>query len=313
VEVRRLGQQDDFWDGLVDTTEAEYVAVLMGYLDASTRLDDDTKPDEGGLLTAAVYLFESGRVRRFRQDWRDTFGSKSFSWADLIARKAPFAHLRGKEHQAEHDSLVAAGVSLVREYVIGGSLASIWIQDLKHYGPTRIKGFGHAYSVAGHMAMWGMGHWAQRNNYRGGISYVIEAGDDGYDQLDHLLSYASKVDQIAESYQWKAHGTVQKTSSSPFHAPDLFAWEWGKYWRETVFERKRPLRRSLASLLIDRLDTYTVMHLGGEPLMRFFEHFNALGVEQLQRDRAAAASVPVTNLAEIVLPSEQTTHVQGHE
>ena len=143
----------------------------------------------------------------------------------------------------------------------------------------------------------GIGRWARSNNYRGGIEYVIEAGDDGYDQLDHLLSYASKSKEIADSYQWNGHSTAAKTPCSPFHAPDLFAWEWGKYWKETVYQQRRPMRRSLVSLLTDRLQDYTVMHLGGEPLMRFFNQINELGVQQMQENRAAASAVVVTDMS----------------
>jgi hypothetical protein len=297
---------DDVWDDLCDIHESEVIAVLRAYIDASTR-------KESGLLSVAGYLFESGPVRRFRQEWRDTFGPERFSWADLIARSRPFKGLRGEEHNAEHDRLVAAGVSLLREYTIAGVISSCWMQDVENYGPTWIKGFAHAYSIAGHMAMVGIGKWARLNNYNGGIAYIIEAGDEGYDQLEHLLSYASKSQEVADAYQWNGHSTAPKTPHSPFHAPDLFAWEWGKYWTETVIQRKRPIRRSLASLLIDRLDCYTVMHLGGEPLLKFFEHINALGVEQLQRNADAAASVPVAELSEIILTSEQITRVGDHE
>jgi hypothetical protein len=306
--VRGISGFDDFWDGFVDTG-GEYVAVLKGYLDASTRFDDDNNPDAGGLLSVSVYLMESKRVRRFKQRWRDTFGDEeAFSWADLIARQYPFDHLTDRNNEAinrEHDRLVRAGVSLVRDFVISGSIASIWMQDVKHYGPTWIKGFGHAYSVAGHMAMWGLGTWAKRNNYRGGIEYVIEAGDDGYDELAHLLSYAGKSKEVTDGYQWNGHSTAPKKPCSPFHAPDLFAWEWGKYWKETVYKRIRPMRRSLVGLLVNRLDSYTVMHLGGDSLLRFFKQINDLGVEQMQEDGAAASSVPVMNVGESIETSAQ--------
>jgi hypothetical protein len=310
----RIRESDDIWDGLLDDAQAECVAVLRGYVDASTRLDDDTTPNEG-LLTVAVYLFESGRVRRFRQEWRDTFGESNFSWADLISRQRQFSHLfdlKDKKNKAEHDRLVAAGVALVRDYIIGGAMASIWLQDVHNFGPTYIKGFGHAYSVAGHMAMAGMGDWAKRNRYRGGIQYVIEAGDDGYDQLAHLLSYAPKSKEVVDLYQWNGHSTLPKTSCSPFHAPDLFAWEWGKYWIETVVQKKRRIRMSLVNLLNGRLDSYKVMHLGGDPLLRFFNHVNDLGVQQLQEDRAAAASVIAEDLTALVDPSEQTERGGDH-
>ena len=150
------------------------------------------------MLSVATYLFESGRVRRFRQQWRHAFGTSNFSWADLVARSKPFNKLHGEEHDDEHTELIKAGVSIVRGHVIAGTIASCWKQDVEHHGPTWIKGFGHAYSVAGHVALAAMGGWAKRHDYRGGIAYIIEAGDDGYDQLEHLLSYASKAPAVAE-------------------------------------------------------------------------------------------------------------------
>ncbi|HWW87625.1 MAG TPA: hypothetical protein VNZ26_28700, partial [Vicinamibacterales bacterium] len=103
--------------------------MLRAYVDASSR-------DETGLIAVAGYLFESGRVRRFRQQWRDTFGEGTFSWSDLIARSKQFRGLRGHEHDDEHTRLVATGVSLVRDFIIGGSIVSCWKQDLENHGPT---------------------------------------------------------------------------------------------------------------------------------------------------------------------------------
>ena len=270
--------------------------MLRGYLDASRR-------DDQGLLSVAVYLFESSRVRRFRQCWRETFGEAQFSWADLVARSGPFKSLRGDQFKDEHRRLMAEGVQAVREHVVGGAVVSCWSQDVKALGPTWIKGFGHAYSVAGHLALASMGLWAEENNYRGGIAYVIEAGDEGYDELNHLLSYAPKSSDARRLYQWAGHSVAPKTPAAPFHAPDLLAWEWGKFMIDTGIERKRPIRLSLVHLLEGRLDRYAFRHLSGEPLVRFFRQIHELGIEQLQEDRAAAVSVAPVDLHRSVTSS----------
>jgi hypothetical protein len=163
------------------------------------------------------------------------------------------------------------------------------------------------------MALAGLGAWAKRNNYGNRIAYLIEAGDDGYDQLDHLLSYASKSDSVAEMYQWRGHGTTPKSPNAPFHAPDTLAWEWGKFWIETHLEKKRLMRLSFVNLLNERLDRYTFQHLYGEPLLRFFSRINDLGVEQMQEDRAALASIETVDVAEAVVVSEQTAPAEDHE
>lgn len=110
-------------------------------------------------------------------------------------------------------------------------------------------------------------------------------------------------------YQYRSHDVTPKEANSPFHAPDTLAWEWGKYEIETVLERKRHMRMSMASLIRDRLDRYTFQHLYGESLMRFFSHINALGVEQMQEDRAALSSVPSVDVREALEASVQTGHI----
>jgi hypothetical protein len=148
--------------------------------------------------------------------------------------------LRGHEHDAEHEQLVKAGVAMVRDYCIAGSIVSCWTQDVQNYSPTWIRGFGSAYSIGCHMCMVGMGKWAMRNSYKGGIAYVLEAGDEFHAEADHLLSYAAKVEMIADAYQWVSHGSAPKDAGAPFHALDLFAWEWGKYMYETPFKSAGP-------------------------------------------------------------------------
>lgn len=268
---------DDLLDALLPDDEGN-VVVLRAYVDASSREHvDSVSGAKGDLLTVAGYMFESRqRARAFSQRWRDTFGTESFSWADLVARSKPFKHLR--DNRPEHDRLMAAGISIVREFVVGGTVASCWKQDVEGYGPTWIKGFGHAYSIAGHMAISGLSVWARRNNHRSGIAYLIEAGDEGYDELNHLLSYAAKAPIVAEMYQWRSHGVLPKTPNSPFHAPDTLAWEWGKFVTETALAKKRPMRMSMRSLLRGRLERYSFMHLSGEPIpkLEFGEYCEAI-------------------------------------
>jgi hypothetical protein len=308
---------DDAWDDLLDELLPDgegHVVVLRAYVDASSReVVHPQNGDKGDLITVAGYMFESRQhARRFSQQWRDVFGTESFSWADLIARSKPFKHLR--DNRPEHDELVAAGISLVRQFVIAGTVASMWKQDVERHGPIWIAGFGHAYSVAGHMAMVGLGAWAKQNDYRrNGIAYLIEAGDEAYDQLNHLLSYAAKSPDVADMYQWRSHSVLAKLPSSPFHAPDTLAWEWGKYWVETHLEKKRLMRRSFVALLDGRLERYTFQHLYGQHLLRFFSRIRDLGIEQMQQDAQTAASVPSIDVTDLVSSSEQIEHDEDRE
>lgn len=135
--------------------------MLRAYVDASSReCIHPANGEKGDLLTVAGCLFESRqRARRFSQRWRETFGPESFSWADLVARSKPFRHL--KKNRPEHDRLIATAIAIIREFAVAGTVASCWEQDVQRHGPTWIKGFGCAYSIAGHMALAGLGAWAK--------------------------------------------------------------------------------------------------------------------------------------------------------
>ena len=72
----------------------------------------------------------------------------------------------------------------------------------------------------------------------------------------------------------------------------MLAWEWAKYRDETVNQRKRPMRKSLATLFAIRgpdgkpmLDTrrYHLTHLEGAALKRFSVHRRASNVSWKRR------------------------------
>jgi len=288
--------EEDSWSDFVDALLSDdegLVAVLRAHIDASSR-------DETGLFAVSGYLIESGQSRRFRQQWRATFGDAPFSWADLVARSQQF---EGITHP-EKDALIKAGVGHVREHFIAGAVVSCWNQDVQRFSPRWIRGWGNAYSLCCHICATAIGHWAKQNNYKGGIAYILEAGDDYHSEAEHLLSYAAKVDVVRDAYQWRSHGFHQKDAGSPFHAPDLLAWEWGKYWTETVVQKKRLIRLSLVHLLKDNLHRYKFQHLGGDPLLKFFNQIHELGVEQLQENEAAASAVSPVDLTDAVESSE---------
>jgi hypothetical protein len=73
------------------------------------------------------------------------------------------------------------------------------------------------------------------------------------------------------------------------------------------------MRKSLLSLFTGRLDDYSLMHLSGEPLLRFFNHSRDLGVQQLQENRAALSSVPLIDAGEVVRTLESTVRDGDHE
>jgi hypothetical protein len=307
---REVQEIQDGWDDLVDLHfeyEGGYLVVLRAYVDASTR-------DTDGLLSIAAYLMRSERVRPFRKAWKATFGPEKFSWADLIARSKQFSHLRGKEHDAEHGRLVSKGVGLVRENIIAGSIISCWHREIAEHSPTFVRGFNRAYSIACHMTLANMGDWARKNNFSGRFAYILEAGDDHDGEANHLLSFAAQLPEIAELYRWRGHSFEPKDAGSPFHAPDLFAWEWGKFVMDTGIHRKRNMRLSLVHLLNQRLDSYQFIHLSGPRFQQFLRAIGDLAYEQLKEEAAALAfSAPKMDVADALDSSEQKEPGEDHE
>ncbi len=89
---------------------------------------------------------------------------------------------------------------------------------------------------------------------------------------------------------YRSHGFVSKGDACPLGAADLLAWEWAKYYDETVTRKKRPMRLSFQALVRDRLDCYSGSHLEGETFAQFLASVREFGVEQL-KDKALMKSV----------------------
>jgi hypothetical protein len=73
------------------------------------------------------------------------------------------------------------------------------------------------------------------------------------------------------------------------------------------------MRKSLVHLLINDLDRYQVMHLGGDSLLKVFNDINALGVSRCRRTAPPSLRFRRENLREHLDASEQTTPDGDHE
>lgn len=113
-----------------------------------------------------------------------------------------------------------------------------------------------------------------------------------------MMSIAEKHPLVKRSYQYRSHGFLGKSvdGATPLQAADLLAWEWGKFFDETLAERKRPMRLSLAHLLDGQLGRYRLQPMYGPRFVRFLDEIRDLGLEELQERQdamEAAAQVDV--------------------
>jgi hypothetical protein len=88
--------------------------------------------------------------------------------------------------------------------------------------------------------------------------------------------------EIYDYYRYSSHAFQPKPSLGALQAADLFAWEWAKFYDETVEQDLRPMRASLLALLKKHPRRFQVTHITGEPLRRYMDQFRRLGLAQLR-------------------------------
>lgn len=267
------------------------VAALEAYFDESGR-----GTEAKGVFAVCGYLFEPFAARQYAAHARRIFGPYGGAhMKTLVHRTGAFEGISEKER----DDLVKASVELVNRYVTAGVTVSCWKEDISRFAPNFIVGFRHAYSVCAHFAAANMGHWVRDRwpHGCGGILYFFEEQKDLYPDADAFLSNAKWHPAIREMYQYKNHASALKAETPPLWAADLIAWEWAKYWDETVASPKRHMRRSLEALLrpgwdfsAGRNPKYRFFHLGGDSMLRYMATARDLGLSQLQGEDVALQS-----------------------
>jgi hypothetical protein len=116
-------------------------------------------------------------------------------------------------------------------------------------------------------------------------AYVFETGHQAKREAQRFMDRASLSPGSApllENYQYYSHAFVPKIDSSHLQAADLLAWEWAKYYDETVDMNIRPLRKSLKALIENQPHKYRVAHVKGENLREFMREITAAGLAQLR-------------------------------
>ena len=273
--------------------------MLRGYFDASERDD--------GAYVVAGYLFDSFQERKFKKEWNAAFARYGgMHMTDLVALQKGFNGISRKES----NELIGQAVAFSRPRIVAGVAVACWIQDIHNYSPRWISGFGHPYAICCHLAMTSLGSWAKDHNYRDGIAYLFETGDRYAGEARDIMAMASAHPIAKDAYQYRSHDFIPKSDpdAAPIEAVDCFAWEWGKYFSETVVNQQRPMRLSLAHLLIDKLPDYRLSFMTGPRFVSFLNQIRDLGLDQLQEMLATdfiAAPTGINQAIETAKPDNQ--------
>jgi len=204
---------------------------------------------------------------------------------DFVARRGAFENVP----QWQRDSLVRAIAALINHRIAFGVVISCRIPEVHAVAPRWIEGFGHAYPVLCHLAMGAVGNWAREHTRHerslDSVAYIFEAGHGAQCEAQRFMSRIAQDPGAAELYDYYRYGShafQPKPSLAALQAADFFAWEWAKFYDETVEQGLRPMRGSLLALLKRRPHRFQATHITGEPLRRYMDQFRKLGLAQLR-------------------------------
>lgn len=114
------------------------------------------------------------------------------------------------------------------------------------------------------------------------IVYTFEAGHQHESEAREFVSSMVSSEELKKIYRHAGDVFLPKADAIPLQAADLLAWEWAKFYDESILTPKRPIRKSLLSLFRHAPNKYTMMHATGQKLERAMQKYKQLALEQLQ-------------------------------
>jgi hypothetical protein len=247
--------------------------VLEAYFDESERT--------GGVFGVAGYAFVPAQARKFEKEWSTVFAaSGGCHMVDLAAARGEFKGTPRKEL----DQLLKEAVKIINKRISFGVSISCNVAEVQQLSPRWIQGFGHAYPICCHFAMFALGNAIGDAGLRDDVAYTFEAGHLYEPEARAFMMNVAKGGPFKESYRYRSDSFLSKSDAIPLQAADMLAWEWTKCQDETLEKRIRPIRQSLYALFKSDPRRYTVRHFTGPKLAEYFGIARNLGLLQLQED-----------------------------
>ena len=279
-----LGTYDDLFDDLL-RRPGDCALMLKAYFDESER----TK----GVFSVAGFAYRRADAKRCGREWMKLFGSYGgCHMTDLANRRKAFKGIS----DSEAERLIHAAVAIINRRAIYGVAVSCHVDEMISLLPTWIDGFQGAYPVCCHAAMMTLGNLIRATGPIERVHYFFESGHDLQAAAHHFMGRVSDVQILKESYLHGSDSFVPKEEMPQLQTADILAWEWAKYWDETVIEGKRLMRKSLVAMLTHgsknpanfNAERVKFVHLTGLPLRRFAKQVADLGLSQIRESHAGA-------------------------
>jgi len=259
------------------------LVVIKGFFDASTR-------QKSGIFCVAGFAFRKLQLQKFERDWWNLFGKYGG------CHMKELVHGIGRFADADRDSLIKAAVQILRKRSCFGIVVSCNLHEMNRLLPTWVRGFEHAYPVCCHMAMTALGSKISDSGSDDRVAYFFETGDEYSGCAHDFMNRYCQVPVCKKAYRHSSHAFVDKEDAMALQSADMLAWECAKYLDETVGQRVRPMRLSLAHMLLSRNainyddKKFKILHLTGESLKKWAEQVWQLGMEQRAEDAARKSS-----------------------
>ena len=265
---------DDFFSDVANVgCDNELIIVLRAFFDESER--------PSGIFCVAGFAFQKRASRMFKRDWLRLFGSSGAHMADLVAGRQQF---KGMSRE-QRDSLIRKAVPIIKKHITAGVAITCNVHEVRRLSPRWIRGYGHAYPVCCHLAMYALGNWLRDSGSPERVTYIFEAGHRFEAEANGFMGNVVRAAMLKEAFRYHGHAFLPKSDAIPLQAADFLAWEWAKFRDETLEQRIRPMRGSLLALFSDDVKKLSGAHVTGPPLVKYMAQIRQLGLEQIKEER----------------------------
>lgn len=267
-----------FWQ-ILDFLEDKGVATLLqGYFDESERT--------GGIFCVAGLTFAPRQAKKFCKDWSSLFSDYRGDMRDLTQRRGSFEGISSGEQQR----LIVEAIKIIKLRMSAAFAVSCNVGEIAATAPAGIKGFSRAYPLCCHLCMTRVGKFLRDSGSEDRVTYFFEAGHPHEGEARTFIRQVMLSPVVKESYRHDGDAFLPKKDAVPLQAADLIAWEWAKFYDETVEQHLRPIRKSFLALVCRDPKLFKMSHITGEPLKRFMGHVRELGLMEPEEYGPVTAS-----------------------
>ena len=213
-------------------------------------IDESGTHSGSPISTMGAYLFRDRQYRRFIDEWALALSERGSGIRFFHAKEC--AHLRGEFQRVglgrtSADALYQYLIALIKRRAILGVAVSAAESDFEAAKPPWVTHSFYSYLVQ--CLTGGIYDWAERSNFAGGISYILEAGHEKEGEAGRGLEVLRDFPVCRTGSRYVSHAFGSKDGFPGLQAADILAYEWFKDRKNQMEGEPRRRRQSLAALM----------------------------------------------------------------